>query len=157
MEYSPEFALRLIESAESLFDNSNDKDEAGRAVLYLSCVSCEISLKALLEAVGYVPKELKSLSHRLDKLLDEVSSCVNIETGNAAASIRAKTVVPDTENGTVGTMLTAEMSGASVYPNEIRYGKAVKHFPPEAMLNCAKAVSQWCTENVGSLRRALHT
>lgn len=154
MEYSPEFAIRLIESAEALLEDSRDKDEAERAVLYLSCVSCEISLKSLLESVGYEPKELKSLSHRLDKLLNEVSSCVYKETGNVASSIRAKVVVPDTANGTIGTMLTAEMSGASVYPNGIRYGEAIKHFPPEAMLNCAKVVSQWCAENVGSLRRA---
>lgn len=154
MEYSPEFAIRLIESAESLFEKSHDKEETVRAVLYLSCVSCEISLKALLERVGYTPKELKGLSHRLDKLLNEVSSCVHSETGLRSSSIRAKVVVPGTANGTVGTMLTSDISGASVYPNEIRYGEVVKHYPPVAILNCAKVVSEWCAENGENLRRA---
>lgn len=154
MLYSFEFAKRLIESAESIFHGGADKDEAGRTVLYLSCLSCEISLKALLERSGYSSKELRKLSHNLSALLAEVGSCIVSSTGRKASSIRSKMVVPGTANGTVGTLLDSELSGGSVYPNEIRYGEIVRHYPPEAMLNCAKTVNGWCAEHEGSLARA---
>ncbi len=154
MLYSFEFAKRLIEAAESMFRDEDGKDEAGRTVLYLSCLSCEISLKALLERSGYSSKELKKLSHDLSRLLSEVSSCTFALTGGRASCIRSKVVVPETANGTVGALLESELSGGSVYPNQIRYGSAVRHYPPEAMLNCAKAVSDWCIQHDGSLVRA---
>lgn len=137
-----------------MFRDGAEKDEAGRTVLYLSCLSCEISLKALLEHSGYSSKELKKLSHDLSRLLSEVSSCTVASTGERASYIRSKRVIPETANGTVGTLLESEMSGGSVYPNEIRYGSAVRHYPPEAMLNCAKTVSDWCIQHDGSLVRA---
>jgi hypothetical protein len=43
-----------------MFPDINEiEDEAGRAVLYLSLLSCEISLKAILEEAGYSIRELK--------------------------------------------------------------------------------------------------
>jgi hypothetical protein len=154
MEYSFEFSQRLIESAEALLTSSSDRDEAGRAILYLSCVSCEISMKALLERSGYTTSELRGFSHRLHALLSEISQCGHTQSNQRASSIRSQTVVPDTTNGTVGTLLTSEIEGASTYPNQIRYGEGVRHFSPEAMLNCAKVVSRWCIENDGCLVRA---
>lgn len=154
MLYSFEFAKRLIESAGSTFHDRSDKDEAGRTVLYLGCLSCEISLKALLERSGFSAKELRKLSHDLSVLLAEVGFCIVSSTGHKASGIRSKTVVPGTKNGTVGTLLDSELSGGSVYPNEIRYGEVVRHYPPEAMLNCAKIVNAWCVEHDGGLVRA---
>lgn len=154
MEYSLEFAKRLIESADVLFHGSAEKDDAGRAILYLSCLSCEISLKALLESSWYSASELKNRSHKLDKLLNDIGSCTIEGTNQRATTIRSKTVVPDTANGTVGTLLESSLSGGSVYPNEIRYGEVVKHYPPEVMLNCAKIVNNWCNEHKGLLVRA---
>jgi hypothetical protein len=150
--YSFEFAKRLIEAAESTFHNGFEMDEAGRTVLYLSCLSCEISLKALLERTGYTSKELKKLSHDLSALLTEVSSCTLISSGKAS-TLRSKMAMPDTGNGTIGTLLESELSGGSVYPNEIRYGDTVRHYPPEAMLNCAKVVNDWCIQHDGRLVR----
>ena len=154
MLYSFEFAKRLIESAGSTFHDRSDKDEAGRTVLYLGCLSCEISLKALLERSGFSSKELRKLSHDLSALLAGVGSCIVSSTGRKASGIRSKMVVPGTANGTVGTLLDSELSGGTVYPNEIRYGEVVRHYPPEAILNCAKIVNGWCIENDGSLVRA---
>jgi len=48
MEYSLEFATRVYEAAFYLKDSKGDQDECGRAIIYLSCLSLEISLKALL-------------------------------------------------------------------------------------------------------------
>ncbi|SBS29042.1 hypothetical protein MAQ5080_01270 [Marinomonas aquimarina] len=157
MEYSLEFSERLIESADALFHVSPVKNEAGRAILYLSCLSCEISLKALLESCGYSPSELKRHSHKLDKLLNVIGTCKFIGTDKRATSIRSKEVVPNTANGTVGTLLDSSLAGGSVYPNEIRYGEVVTHFPPEAMLNCAKVVNNWCKEHKGGLVRAVNS
>lgn len=154
MEYSSEFAKRLIEAAEAFSVNSSTLNEADRTVLYLSCLSCEISLKALLENAGYSLKELKKISHNLSSLLNEVSSCKFAATGQKATSIRSKEVIQNTSNGTVGTLLTAEISGASQYPNEIRYGEIINHYPPKLMLNCAKIVNKWCKLNTGNLVRA---
>jgi len=154
MDYSFEFAERLLESADALFHESAEKDDAGRAILYLSCLSCEISLKALLESSGYSAAELRRRSHKLDELLNDIGSCTIEGTNQRATTIRSKTVVPGTANGTVGTLLKSSLSGGSVYPNEIRYGEVVKHYSPEAMLKCAKIVSNWCNEHKGQLVRA---
>ncbi len=153
MEYSFEFAARMIDSAECLFNTHADKEVAGRAILYLSCLSCEISMKALLEQTGYTTKELRHFSHKLHDLLGEISSCGHRESEHRASSIRSKVVIENTANGTVGTLLASQVGNASTYPNEIRYGEVVTHFPPEAMLNCAKVVLHWCLENEGSLIR----
>ncbi len=159
MEYSMDFSNRLIESAELLFKNSPEKKEANRTILYLSCVSCEISLKVLLEETGYSQKELKSFGHGLSNLLDEVASCVfkkypyptNV-ANRKASGIRSKVVIENTANGTVGTLLKLH-SGASVHPNQIRYGQNVRHFPPSDMLACAKVVSEWCDKHKDNLKR----
>ena len=68
MEFSLDFSKRLIESAKYLEKNKPKEKEAGRAILYLSLVSCEISLKALLEKAGYPIKDLKHMSHDFSSL-----------------------------------------------------------------------------------------
>lgn len=153
MEYSLEFAERLIESADALCLNSHKKEQTDRTVLYLSSLSCEISLKALLESNGYSLAELKRDSHRLDILLKSVCNCKIKGTNKCAVSLRAQLVVKDSFNGTVGTLLDSVLKGASKYPNEIRYGEKIRHFPPEFMLNCAKIVNAWCKEHKGNLVR----
>ncbi|EIT7126917.1 hypothetical protein V8073_004593 [Vibrio parahaemolyticus] len=154
MEYSFAFSARMIDSAECLFNSHADKEEAGRAILYLSCLSCEISMKALLEQTGYTTKELRGFSHRLHELLDEISRCEHRKSNHRASSIRSKVVIEKTADGTVGTLLASQVGNASTYPNEIRYGEVVTHFPPVAMLNCARLVLRWCFENQGYLIRA---
>lgn len=153
MEYSFDFSARMIDSAEYLFNAHADKEDAGRAILYLSCLSCEISMKALLEKTGYTTKELRYFSHKLHDLLAEISSCDHRKSDQRASSIRSKIVIENTANGTVGTLLASQVGNASTYPNEIRYGEVVTHFPPEAMLKCAKVVLRWCIDNQGSLIR----
>ena len=53
---------------------------------------------------------------------------------------------------TVGTLLAAEEHGASQYPNEVRYGEEVRHYPPEAMLGAAKAILSWADEHWEEIR-----
>ena len=155
MEYSLEFSERLLELAKE----ANGKNEAGRAVLYLSLLSCEITLKALLEKAGFSVKHLKKRSHDLKGLLKDICHCELAGTGIGnskplrASRLLAQTVIPNTSNGTVGALLHAEDLGASKYPNDIRYGDLISHFPPMVMLKCASVLLNWAKNNIGIIKR----
>ena len=159
MEYSLEFSERLIEAANSLVRTADHKDESCRAVLYLSLLSCEISLKALLEHAGFTVEELKRRSHDLKGLLHDICSCelVGTRIGNSkpfrASRLLSQEVNENTYNGTVGALLHAENDGAAQYPNEIRYGDLVTHFPPLIMLKCASVVQGWARDNIDKIKR----
>jgi hypothetical protein len=159
MEYSLEFSQRLIDAARSFLDKDKVDDETGRAVLYLSLLSCEISLKAILEKAGYTIKELKKRSHDFSGLIKDLCFCDLVGTGVAGskpftgARLLSERVDPNIGNGTVGALLKGEEQGASKYPNEIRYGELVRHFPPMLMLNCASVVCEWCKENISKIKR----
>ena len=71
MEYKIDFSERLIESAQFLQKNKRASSEADRTILYLSCVACEISLKALLEKAGMPVADIKRMRHNLAELLEE--------------------------------------------------------------------------------------
>lgn len=159
MEYSLEFGKRLIEAAKSFVITEETDDEAGRAVLYLSLLSCEITLKALLEKAGFTIGELKSRSHDLKGLLTDICFCelAGSGIGNSkpfsASRLLSQEVIKNTGNGTVGALLEAETLGASKYPNDIRYGDLIKHFPPLVMLECATVVSRWAEQNINLIKR----
>lgn len=159
MEYSLEFSQRLIDAARSFLDKGKVDDETGRAVLYLSLLSCEISLKAILEKAGYTIKELKKRSHDFSGLIKDLCLCDLVGTGIAGSKpytgtgLLSKVVDPNIGNGTVGALLKGEEQGASKYPNEVRYGELVRHFPPMLMLNCAFVVCEWCKENISIIKR----
>jgi hypothetical protein len=159
MEYSLDFSQRLIDAAKSFIDKDNIADETGRAVLYLSLLSCEISLKALLEQAGYTRKELTKRSHDFSGLVKDLCFCDLMGTGIAgskpysAARLLAQVVDSRIGNGTVGALLEAEEHGASKYPKEIRYGELVRHYPPLLMLGCASAICQWARDNIAIIKR----
>lgn len=159
MEYSLEFSYRLIEAAQSFIGKDEVNEETGRAVLYLSLLSCEISLKATLEKAGYTIKELKKRSHDFSGLIHDLCLC-DLLTQNSRRSnqstcsnLLSQVVDPDIRNGTVGALLRGEENGASKYPNEIRYGKMVRHFPPLLMLKCASTTYDWCKDNLSNIKR----
>ncbi len=54
-------------------------------------------------------------------------------------------------NATLGNLLEAKDLGASQYPNQIRYGDSLKHYPPEIMLTAAKT---WVNEHWNRIRIA---
>jgi hypothetical protein len=158
MEYNLDFSQRLIDAAKTFVDKGELGDEAGRAILYLSLLSCEVSLKAILEKAGYSTKELKKRSHDISGLLKDLCFCDLIGSGPASkpysgAELLGEEVDPNYGNGTVGHLLSGEENGASKYPNEIRYGESVIHFPPLIMLNCASKVCDWVRENINIIKR----
>ncbi|MGO9613048.1 MAG: hypothetical protein ACLPX5_08435 [Dissulfurispiraceae bacterium] len=152
-EYSLSLSEKFIEAAQFVSTNASNSEDAMRVVLYLSCVSCEITMKALLEKAGKPLKDIKKLSHNLEGLMIALNQdcLVQVEIGNAmrwvkATSFRGIEAMPGTLL-TIGKFLEAEGQGASRYPVEIRYGSRVTHFPPEAALNSARRLFQWAREN----------
>lgn len=155
MIYSIEFGDRLIEAANSFIVDNNQSDEAGRTVLYLSLLSCEITLKALLESAGYTVKELKKQSHNLSGLAKEICNCHLTERtiNNSKPLSASRLLSKPAQNSTVGAVLHAESAGASKYPDEIRYGELISHINPLEMLACAKETSKWAKENISCIKR----
>jgi len=160
MEFSLEFSKRMIEAAECLkCDNlTGGKPEAERAILYLCLISCEISIKALLEKAGYnVIPDIKNVSHSFKKLIKLLCTCDFKEgtiDGTAARLLSiSATLTPQQCPTTVGHVLSFEETSASIYPNQIRYGEIVSHYPASLMLECAIAVHKWASEHIEMIKR----
>lgn len=159
-EYSRGFSKQLIGAAEIIKTNGLSDVEAKRTVLYLSLLSIEISLKAIMEKVSIPISRLRSLSHNHKKLLRELEEKCEIEVeitpGNKmwvpTSRIRSISVSTDYRNATVGVFLEAETAGASTYPNKIRYGSSLEHYPPEMMLETAVKVLDWVDEYFEKIR-----
>jgi len=153
-EYSLGFSQKLIDAADLLKTNGITDVEAQRAVLYLSCLSIEISLKAIMEEAGITTARLRRLSHNHKNLLEELESKCEVEVEVtpdntrwvSASRLRSVTVDSSFSNATVGVLLQAETAGASVYPNQIRYGSSLTHYPAEVMLEVAKKILSWVNE-----------
>lgn len=154
-EYSLDFSKSLITAAKHLSQSNSRSVDSRRAVLYLSLLSCEISLKALLESAGYPVNDIKALSHNLSALLSKVGTCKVMINGNRVPAARLRSIVSDEKfpDSTVGKLLTAEKYGASKYPNNIRYGDLLRHFPADAMLSVAEKVFEWSKENYGYITK----
>jgi hypothetical protein len=157
-EYSIEFSKRLIEAAHGIVDRGENSEDAGRAVLYLSLLSCEITLKALLEKAGVPLDEIGKVSNDLRKLLAELDRC---EVGEEihgqlmqwvpASYIGGETIIPGTMF-TVGVLLEGESQGASKYPGDIRYGGHIYRFPPVAVLKGARILIDWAYQKWDRVR-----
>lgn len=160
-EYNIEFAGKLITAARVVASSDSDSVDAQRTVLYLSLLSCEISLKALLERAGFSVREITALSHNLRGLLDTVCRCEVNETiagvttpmWVSAARVCAIPISVGGGESTVGTLLSLEEAGASRYPNQIRYGSTIVHAPCEAMLQAAEKIFPWVVAHLAAVRR----
>lgn len=153
-EFSLGFSEKLVEAGQFVANQDDDTVDAQRTVLYLSCLSCEIALKALLERCGKPSKEIRRVRHDLARLLADVGkyrvkeeitkdclSCV------PATRLRAVTVDDRFQNATVGAILSAEQKGASKYPTKVRYGPMVQHFPAAIVLETARLLVDWARDH----------
>jgi len=153
-EYNLGFSEKLIAAAQFVADQDNQSEDAARTVLYLSCLACEIALKALLECSGKPISEIMKLHHNLTALMNELDRC-KVQTPIVrdflvwvpATRLRAITVDNRFANATVGAILNAEERGASSYPNKIRYGNIVQHYPHQLVLETAILVLDWAKEH----------
>lgn len=74
-EYSLGFSESLLKAADFMLQDAAKSVDGKRAVLYLSLLSCEISLKAALEKAGIPVKDIMKCSHRHDQLLEMAIKC----------------------------------------------------------------------------------
>lgn len=162
-EYNIGFSEKLIEAAQVVNGQTLSSIDAQRTVLYLSLLSSEVSLKAFLESAGVPVQEIKAYSHNLRALLDAVCRCevqAEVVTGSRmwvpASRVCAITVQINSGGSTVGTLLSLEQEQASRYPNEIRYGEAITHAPPAAMLQAAEKLHEWVKMHLGNARLENH-
>lgn len=68
-EYDIAFGKKLAETAQIVLDDGVDSHEAMRTVVYISLLSTEISLKAMLEKAGMNTRVIRKHSHCLRSLL----------------------------------------------------------------------------------------
>jgi hypothetical protein len=133
--------------------------DAQRTVLYLSLLSTEITLKAMLERAGKPVPEIRVRSHRLAELLSDLGECeveVEMTPGTkryvSASRLRACPLKHGDGESTVGAVIDAESQGASTYPNQVRYGDVLRHFPAEVVAQMATKVSAFARKYWQSLR-----
>lgn len=104
----------------------------------------------MIEKADLSVKSIKSHSHNLSELLKEIGNCEiykeltpGCQKWIRATEIRSIAIDSRFSNATAGSLLTAEGKGVSVYPNQIRYGDKLIHYPPEVMLEVAKTIAGW--------------
>jgi HEPN domain-containing protein len=154
-QYDIDFGDRLAKIANQIVEEGLHTDDAQRAVLYLSLLSSEILLKALLEKAGKPVSEIRKHSHDLTALLRELDQCYitdeivpGVQKRRHATTLRARSVLQTNERATVGFLIDeAERLGASRYPNEIRYGELVRHFHAEVMARMASEIVLWARQH----------
>ncbi len=158
-EYDIAFGDKLAEVAGLVVADGISDLDAKRTVLYLSLLSTEISLKAMLERAGrHVPK-IRALSHRLSDLLVGLGQCeveVEVTAGNRmyvpASRLRSCSIKHGDAEVTVGAVIDAESQGASTYPNQIRYGDVLNHYPADVVVQMAVKVVAFAREHWQSIR-----
>lgn len=163
-EYNLDFSKKLIDAARVVLNDGIDSFDAQRTVLYLSLLSSEITLKALLEKAGMSIKEIKEHSHNIDSLMVSLGDCeveedigTNVLKWVPASRLRSEVVSTDTGTTTVGKFLSAESCGASKYPNQIRYGNHLVHYPPETALEASAVILSYVRNHWDRVRLSSKT
>ena len=158
-EYDINFGEKLATVAKSLVTNGIEELDAQRTVLYLGLLSAEITLKAMLEQAGKPVTQIRGRSHKLSELLADLGECkVEVEVASElrewvpATRLRSYTLDDGGKTTTVGNVLEAESQGASEYPNKVRYGDLLSHFPPEVVVEMAEQVAAFARQHWQSIR-----
>ena len=156
-EYSIGLVRSLLAAADQLLPETapTSTEDDQRAVLYLSLLACEITLKALLEQSGHRLPDIREMSHNLAALLDAVANCRVNEGGRSRSASSIRVVASDKRfrNATLGHLLGEEMQGASRYPNNVRYGDLVRHFPAPVMRDVARALLGWAEKHGATIHK----
>lgn len=160
-EYDLGFAAKLAEIAAHVDEQQGRNYDARRAICYLSRLSFEITLKALLEKAGIPVPDIRRRSHDLRGLLADLSGCeveIELTPGNkawsSASRLRGRTIDLDFVQIPIGEVITAEDQGASQYPNQIRYGEKVIDMDPSFLASAAEIAVAWAREHWNTIRRA---
>lgn len=159
-EYSLGFSEKLIYAAKSVLEDDSVSIDAKRSVLYLSLLSCEITMKALLKKAGAPVIDIKKCWHNFDKLLAYLRQCqVEVDIANGAgymwwvpaSRIRGISIIIEGFSPlTVGALLTDK--DVSEYPNKVRYGGEIVHYPADIVLKVAERLHGWAGEHWDKIR-----
>jgi hypothetical protein len=156
--YNIAFGEKLAEVANLIVDDGLDDRESPRVVLYLSLLSTEISLKAMLEKAGKPLAGIRKRSHKLADLLSDLGQCeIEVEIAGAprfvsASRLRACSLKQGDGEVTIGKVIDAESEGASQYPNNVRYGDLLHHFPPPVVAQMASTVAAFADKHWQTIR-----
>jgi hypothetical protein len=158
-EYSIEFAQEMSKASNGIVAAGLESEDANRAAIYVGLVACEIALKSALEKAGKPVRGISAMRHDLSKLLDELGTCTvlaEISAGQLTrvSATRIRSVVVDGKyaDATIGKLLEAEQFGASKFPNDIRYGDTLKHFPASVIARLSEKVVAWVKLHIDDLQ-----
>jgi hypothetical protein len=108
----------------------------------------------MLEKAGKPVAEIRARSHNLAELLKDLGHCrihAEIAPGQlhavSASRLRAKTLKHGDAEITVGAVIDTEPNTTSQYPNQVRYGDQLRHYPPEVVSQLATRVVTFAREN----------
>jgi hypothetical protein len=158
--YSIDFGEKLANVANFVVTDGLDDPGSPRVVLYLSLLSTEILLKAMLEKAGKPVPKIRKRSHNVAELLKDLDQCeveVEIVPGTrqfvSASRLRAYSIEQGEAEITVGKVIEAEKDSASSYPSGVRYGDRLLHYSPAVVAQMASVVAvfarrHWCTLRV---------
>lgn len=158
-EYKIQFGEKLAEVAAFVITDGLSDLDAKRTVLYLSLLSIEISLKSMLEQAGKPISEIRARSHCLAELLKDLGQCeVEVEVTSSnhmyvpASRLRSCPLRHGDAEVTIGAVIDAESQGASSYPNKVRYGNVLIHYPPEIVAQAAVKIADFARQHWQSIR-----
>lgn len=160
-EYDIDFAAKLASVASEIDEKDPWAYDARRVTVYLSRLSAEISMKALLEKAGFPIPRIRTRSHDLRGLLTDLSECeveVEIAPGVkhwcSASRVRAAVIDLGVVHVPIGELIDAEDPHISKYPNEIRYGESVVDFSPALVSDMAVVLATWAKAHWHTIRVA---
>lgn len=158
-EYSIDFAQEMSKASTAIVTGGFSSTDAQRAALYIGLVSCEIAIKAALERAGTPISEIKANGHGLSKLLDDLSACTilaeiipGVPARVSASCVRSVVVDGNYADATIGKLFEAERFGASKFPNEIRYGDILQHFPASTIARLSEKVVAWVKTHLDDIQ-----
>jgi len=159
-EYDIDFAAKLAQVAREVDESDPWAYDARRVTIYLSRLSAEIAMKALLERAGVTVNEIRKHRHNLPTLLKALDSCVvelkdesgNVSPASAGALIRAATIDFGIAHMPIGELIEAADERISKYPNEIRYGNVVRDFQPGILCEMPEVLCQWAKKHWGTIK-----
>ena len=158
-EYDLDFAAKLANVASEVDEKDPWAHDARRVTIYLSRLSAEISMKALLEKAGVPIQRIRARSHDLRGLLKDIGECeVEVEIAPSvnhwcsASRVRAAVIDLGVVHVPIGELIDAEDQGTSKYPNEIRYGESVIDFSPSLVSDMAVVLAGWAKAHWDTIR-----
>jgi hypothetical protein len=158
-EYDIDFAAKLASVACQVDENDPWAYDARRVTIYLSRLSAELSLKALLEKAGIPVQHIRARSHDLRGLLSDLCKCeVEVEVAPgvkqwcSASRVRVAVIDLEVVHIPIGELIDADDPSISKYPNEVRYGETVIDFSPNLVSGMATVLANWAKTHWNTIR-----